>query len=437
MAPGSCQAGWGLARQDDHQIRHGQSHSPSRGLDAKKSVERTVVKILMIAPQPFFQPRGTPFSILHRLGALTALGHEVDLVTYPLGEDRRLEGVRILRAPGVPGIREVKVGPSVAKIPLDLMVGLTVLKRFRPSRYDVLHTHEEACYLGAILSRLTGVPHIYDMHSSLPQQLQNYGFLAYRPILWFGRVLERLVIRNSRAIIAICDSLRDIALERGADPRGLFLIHNRPVDDGETPTAREVAAFVQRLEKEMGVRLAGREVALYTGTFARNQGLELLLEASSQVQKHRKLATLVLVGGTEEQVARLRGKAKELGLAEGVAVLGRRPVEEMALWMAAATLLLSPRTHGTNTPLKIYSYLAAGKAILATDLPTHRQVLDKSFSMLVEPTASGLAQGLSSLLEDAPLRRKLVDEARKVAEDRYSPKRYLERHVAVLERVGR
>ena len=44
------------------------------------------VRILMIAPEPFFEPRGTPFSEFHRIRALTALGHQVDLVTYPFGQ---------------------------------------------------------------------------------------------------------------------------------------------------------------------------------------------------------------------------------------------------------------------------------------------------------------------------------------------------------------
>ena len=45
------------------------------------------MRILMIAPEPFFEPRGTPFSEYHRIRAMTSLGHEIDLVTYPFGHD--------------------------------------------------------------------------------------------------------------------------------------------------------------------------------------------------------------------------------------------------------------------------------------------------------------------------------------------------------------
>ena len=53
--------------------------------------------ILMIAPEPFFEPRGTPFSEYHRIRALLDLGHTVDLVTYPFGSDVAMPGLRIFR----------------------------------------------------------------------------------------------------------------------------------------------------------------------------------------------------------------------------------------------------------------------------------------------------------------------------------------------------
>src|SRR4030095_11229705 len=69
------------------------------------------VRILMIAPEPFFEPRGTPFSEFHRIRALTALRHQVDLVTYPFGEDVEMPGLRIFRCARPPFVRRVKIGP--------------------------------------------------------------------------------------------------------------------------------------------------------------------------------------------------------------------------------------------------------------------------------------------------------------------------------------
>ena len=70
--------------------------------------------ILMIAPEPFFEPRGTAFSEYHRIRALTDLGHTVDLVTYPVGEDRPMPGLRVfrcLRPPFHP--TRIGIGPVV------------------------------------------------------------------------------------------------------------------------------------------------------------------------------------------------------------------------------------------------------------------------------------------------------------------------------------
>src|SRR5262249_13811173 len=132
----------------------------------RKSQEH--LRILMIAPEPFFEPRGTPFSEYHRIRALTALGHEVDLVTYPFGQSVSMPGLRIFRCLRPPFVRGVKIGPSIAKIPLDAMLTLTAIRLAVTNRYDAIHSHEEGGAIGAALAGVLRVPHLYDMHSSLP-----------------------------------------------------------------------------------------------------------------------------------------------------------------------------------------------------------------------------------------------------------------------------
>src|SRR5262250_2733456 len=114
----------------------------------------------MIAPEPFFEPRGTPFSEFHRIRALTALGHHVDLVTYPFGHDVTMPGLRVFRSVRPPFLRGVKIGPSFAKVPLDALLTLSVLRRAITSRYDAVHSHEEGGLIGVIVARLLGVPHL-------------------------------------------------------------------------------------------------------------------------------------------------------------------------------------------------------------------------------------------------------------------------------------
>ena len=108
------------------------------------------MRILMIAPEPFFEPRGTPFSEFHRIRALTALGHQVDLVTYPFGEDVSMPGLRVIRALRPPFVHRVKIGPSAAKFPLDALLTLTAFRVGLTGKYDVIHSHEEGGVIGAI-----------------------------------------------------------------------------------------------------------------------------------------------------------------------------------------------------------------------------------------------------------------------------------------------
>ncbi len=131
----------------------------------------------MLAPEPFFEPRGTPFSEYHRIRALCELGYRVDLVTYPFGRDVRIPGLEIFRCPRPPFVRGVRIGPSAVKILLDLLLAVTAARLARTRRYDAIHSHEEAGVLGLWLAKRLRVPHLYDMHSSLPQQLGN----SWRP----------------------------------------------------------------------------------------------------------------------------------------------------------------------------------------------------------------------------------------------------------------
>jgi glycosyltransferase involved in cell wall biosynthesis len=379
------------------------------------------VRILMIAPEPFFEPRGTPFSEFHRIRALTALGHHVDLVTYPFGQTVSMPGLRVFRCLRPPFVRRVKIGPSLAKIPLDALLALTAIRRAFSARYDVIHSHEEGGVIGALLAMLLRVPHLYDMHSSLPQQLSNFAF-SRSPILTRAFLaIERFMIRRSRVVIVICPSLEETV--RGIEPQArTVLIENAPgsAEDAATP---EQAASVRRT---LGLE-TGTPVVLYTGTFEAYQGLDLLFSAMAIVRQTRPDARLVLAGGSADQVARAQEQAHAAGIGEVTVFAGERPASEIPAYLLAADLLVSPRSRGTNTPLKIYQYLRSGKAIVATRLLTHTQVLSDQTAMLTGATPQEFADGVLAVLADRERARRLGDHARELAETKYSYEAYLER----------
>jgi glycosyltransferase involved in cell wall biosynthesis len=385
------------------------------------------MRVLMIAPEPFFQPRGTPFSEFYRIRAFTELGHQVDLVTYPIGSDVSMPGLRIFRTPSIPGIRSVKIGPSLAKIPLDILVFLSSLRRLSSDRYDFLECHEEAGFMGVVFSKLFRLPTVYDMHSSLPEQLSNFRYSRSRILRYFFDAFERWTILGSKAVIAICPYLVEVVAR--TDPeRPVFLIENSPLaESGEAATEQDV----QALERELG--LEDHPIVLYTGTFEAYQGFELLVDAFVRVVRREPRARLLLVGGHPEQVEEVQELTRRKRIGDQVVFTGQKPPSEMPRYLAAADILVSPRSRGKNTPLKIYSYLRAGKPIVATRLLTHTQVLDDDIAMLTETDPEAFAEGIVRLLREPEMAARLGDNARRRAEKKYSYEKYLEKTRRLFE----
>lgn len=392
--------------------------------------ERT--RVLMISPQPFFSSRGTPFSVRHRLEALSKLGADVDLVTYHVGQDVEIPNVRIHRIPALPGVRHVRVGPSWVKIPLDALVALESLALAVQHRYHLIQGHEEAGLIGAILGWLTGVPHLYDMHSSLPEQLDNYGFTTSRLARESMSLVERATLAGSQSVIAVCPSLVDLVARRSPSTP-CVLIENRPPDDlvEEGREAPQSRALLDRLASE------GARIVLYTGTLEINQGLDLLLDSFPAVLREVPGARLLLVGGEQRQVDELRARAERLGIGPVVIFTGQRPLEDVPAFMRAADVLVSTRSRGQNSPLKLYSYLKWGRPIVATDLYTHTQVLDSQTAWLTPVTPEGIAAGIVGVLQDSDRAARLAQAARARYVERYSWERYVaQTRIAVEHAIG-
>ena len=229
------------------------------------------------------------------------------------------------------------------------------------------------------------------------------------------------MIRRSRVVIVICPSLEETV--RAIDPRArTVLIENAPgpADEAATP---EEAALVRR---SLGLAPAS-PVVLYTGTFEAYQGLDLLFEAMAIVGRARPDARLVLAGGRPEQVTRARDLARAVGIDEITLFAGERQAREIPAYLLAADVLVSPRSRGTNTPLKIYQYMRSGKPIVATRLLTHTQVLSDQTAILTGVAPREFADGILAGLNDRARAAAVGLAARELAETKYSYEAYLAR----------
>ncbi len=376
----------------------------------------------MLAPEPFFQPRGTPISIFFRLKTLSELGHKVDLVTYHLGENKEFPGLNILRTPNLFNIKRVKIGPSFIKIPLDLLLSIRAFWQAATRHYDLIFSHEEAASFGIILGRIFRIPHLYDMHSSLPQQLLNFDFTHSKAVVRLFKMMERSVLKNSRSILVICPDLQRIVAAEGFG-RKSFLLEN--FLDFTSSKISEKTTKPNRKDLAQN----GEKIVVYTGNFQTYQGVSLLLEAAS-VMKNDPVK-FILVGETPQGIRRMKQKAETLDIMDKLHFIGQISPHKVPAYISLADALVSPRIAGTNTPLKIYSFLKSGKPVVATRLWTHTQVLNDDISILVKPDAKNLADGIRRALFSQEGKDK-GKAARELAARDYSYEKYREKLAAAV-----
>ena len=360
------------------------------------------MRILMIAPEPVMAPRGTPISVVQRLRALSSLGHRVDLLTYPLGEHVDIPRVTVHRSARVPGISDIKPGPSWRKIVLDAFLFVKAISMLARNRYDTIHSHEEGAFFATLMAPLFGAKHIYDMHSSLPRQLLNFTYGRIRPLVGLFSVLERWTLRHADVVITIDPDLA--AYVRRISPETpQMMIENLPVQ--ATASGSTLTQDVNDLRDRLGIN--GKLPIVYTGNFAGYQGLDLLVDAAELVRRENPNVVFVMVGGVPRRIEYWKEEVRSRGLEDDFKFVGTVDVHDVLNYLELAEILVSPRTEGTQVPLKIYTYMHSGKAIVATRVHSHTQVLDDSVSMLAAPSKDEFASAILRLAAEPALRSRL------------------------------
>jgi glycosyltransferase involved in cell wall biosynthesis len=357
--------------------------------------------VLIVAPQPFYEDRGTPIATRQVATSLATLGYDVDLLVYPVGAELDIGGVRIIRSPNFLQIHSVPIGFSLRKLALDLGMLGSFWRLVRARRYVAVHAVEEMAFAAAALQRHAGAV-VYDMQSSLPEQLRTHAVFRARLVQRALRSLERALVRRVDAIVCSA-GLKDHVLSQhpGADVTELMYLSAMASPD---------PARAAGMRAEQGIPGAAR-VVLYSGTFEPYQGLDHLVDAMPAVLAAHPDVVFVLVGATRD--SSLADDARVRGLiADGrLRILPRQDRHSIPSFLAMADVLVSSRSYGDNVPLKIFDYMAAGKPIVATDIKAHRAVLDRDCAVLVEVAGSSLAAGINRVLADSALAETLAGRA--------------------------
>jgi glycosyltransferase involved in cell wall biosynthesis len=357
-------------------------------------------QILMIAPAPFEFDRGKSLRIRQSVQQLTALGHDIDIVTYPNGDDVAEETVQVSRATHLFAQKDPsKPGFSARQMALNIDLLRLTIQKLGNHDYDVIHTHDvDGALIGHSGRTLRGVdiPLVYDMHGTFNELNRAYDIIPFElPVRWAESNLERVSDFNIANWPHVADSLDD------STPSSLIF------DEPDETVRRALQQDLQPVAS-----LKGERYVLYTGNYADYQGINLLLESFERANTD---ARLVLTGTPPEKYR-----------VDNDSVIYPGFVDEwtLAQLLQNANVLVSPRQTDGFPPMKILYYVLTSNPIVVTDRSCHRSVLDSMDGILFcaeSPTsfAEGITQALESDItyEREPLQSDVTDKYNRVYQE--------------------
>lgn len=354
------------------------------------------LRILMIAPTPYFSDRGCHVRIYEEARALVGQGHQVRIVSYHLGRD--LAPVPVDRSMAIPWYRKREAGPSWHKLYLDLLLLVTAVAsglRFRP---HLIHGHlHEGALVGWLVARLLRVPLVFDYQGSLTGESLNHGFFKT------GSLLHRLFEASEARI----NRLADLVLTSSTAGQQELLDNGLPERRVVSfPDGVDAMVFRPFSRVEARQRLGISEdlpLVVYLGLLNRYQGIDLLLEAAVLLKERRCTFHLLLMGFPE---AAYRSKAEQLKLAGFVTFTGRVDYADAPLMLSAGDLAVSPKLSATEANGKLLNYMACGLPTVCFDSPVNRELLGDD-GLYAEP---GSVEGLARCIEQALLDRDDLDQ---------------------------
>jgi glycosyltransferase involved in cell wall biosynthesis len=367
-------------------------------------------RILLVVPQPFFSIAGSPLNISNMCRVLTGMGYEIHLATLPMGRDLAMPGLNYHRISRIPGLDKVPIGFSFAKMAYDTLLAVKTFHLLRRQRFTAVHAIEDAALFAAPIARWFRTPIVVDLDSDMCAQLLGDDSRIVRALAVLAHPLRRWALRRSTCAITVAGELtRLVRAESPGTP--VFEVRDVPSDEIKR---RADPDAVERLRSELA--LTAERLVVYTGNFNRRQGVETLIDAMPLVLARFPDSVLLLVGGEPHQIETLTEQAARSGVSGAVRLVGKRPLDQMPEFMAMASVLVSPRLEPHVTPLKIYAYMASGCPIVATDLPTHTEVLDLNSAILTPPNAAGLAEGIVRAFNEPARSARLGLRARQLVE---------------------
>jgi len=343
--------------------------------------------------------------------ALKRAGYEVAAIS-PAGpgdpRETTLDGVRLYHYPPAPATGSV--GSFVYEFAYSWLQTLRLaLRDYRRNRFDVI----QACnppdlfFLIVWPFKLLGKRFIFDQHDLTPELYSSLYMRDRGLIMRVLRWSEHRTYRLADVVLSCNESYRRLALTRGGKtPDRVFVVRNGPGENWPIPVAPDPSLKDGR-----------PYLVVYMGIMGFQDGVDVLVEAVHELVHTLGFheVTFAIVGDGSA-MASLKQQARELDVEEWVTFVGWvRDEETMALYLASADACVCPEPssplNDQSTFAKVMEYMAAGKPIVAFDLPETRFSAREAAAYAAPGDVAGFARLIRDVLTDATLKRKMTEAA--------------------------
>ncbi len=341
--------------------------------------------------------------VIKTADALGASGCTVELIQPRMAkhlfmnrERRKQEICRYFNVAGQFEIRDILLWPASDLRVEKLFHGIASPLKAAFKKYDLVYTRN---LIPLIVASRLSLPVLFETYRALPQCDAR---------AW--RVVESAA-KGSRfiGISTHSEYTRKVMCEAGIDPELVETIPN-----GFDPRDFEGSPPQMDARREVGLP-EDRRLAVYAGQIRKEKGIDSLLDLAEDCTQYQ----MVIVGGVPSDIEYVRQQIKERSL-ENVSLEGQVPISRVPYYLAAADVLVLPPTlrpllnaGRTVLPMKVFSYLAGGRPIMAPDLPDTEGVLNHESNCLkVEPdNRRSAALAMARLADEPELAARLSEQA--------------------------
>jgi glycosyltransferase involved in cell wall biosynthesis len=375
------------------------------------------MRILVIAPTPFFADRGTHIRILEESLALEKRGHEITIATYHIGREISLDIKTNIKVRRIRRLlfwyKKLEAGPDWQKIVLDLMLIRKAFHLARTQNPDVIHGHlHEGVLIGWIVKKTLfwkNIKLVADFHGSLTKEMVSHSYLS-------GGILKKLFFAIEKWIDNLGDSAFTSSEENTKDIARLRNDHEvETVLDGVNLACYDhLVASKTQLKKELELPL-DKTIVTYAGALVSNKGIEYLMQAIPKVLEKNKNVYFVIAGFPVEDAIEF---VKNNNLSEDVRIISPLNYFDLPKLLMASDIGIDPKDSMTlQASGKILQYMAAGLAVVCFDRDNNRNYLGEGAQYVKEISALGLADGIVTLANEpqkiiskGQLNRKRINE---------------------------